>query len=119
MIRLTLPVPPSANDWHRAIVMQGSSRMILTRKARVYAGVVQNAVLTQKCKRIPAPQEIDVEIVWYRARKAGDVDKRGAVLLDALQGIAYDNDSQIRSYFIVREEDKANPRMEITIMEAA
>lgn len=77
------------------------------------------SALAQKCRRIESPTEIDVEIVWYRAQRSGDVDKRGAILLDALQGIAFDNDSQIRSYFILREEDKANPRMEITIMEAA
>lgn len=39
--------------------------------------------------------------------------------MSALQGIAFDNDSQIRSYLIVREEDKSNPRMEVCIMEAA
>jgi len=56
-----------------------------------------------------------VSVRWFRERKTGDVDKRGAVLLDALQGIAYDNDSQIRSYSIERFEDKDDPRMEVTI----
>lgn len=119
MIRLTLPVCPSANDWHRSIVVRGQVRVLLTATARKYTESIVNLCRSQGCKAINAPKNIDVEIVWYRARKAGDVDKRGAVLLDALQGIAYDNDSQIRSYLIVREEDKANPRMEITIMEAA
>ena len=115
MIRLTLPVCPSANDWHRVV----NNRVHLTHKARGYTKSIINLAIAQNCKPIHAPKDIDVEIVWYRARKSGDVDKRGAVLLDALQGIAYDNDSQIRSYFILREEDKANPRMEVCIMEAA
>lgn len=113
-IKLTLPVCPSANDWHRSV----NNRWHLTHKARDYTKNIANLAYAQGCKAIPAPKEIDVEIVWYRARKSGDVDKRGAVLLDALQGIAYDNDSQIRSYLIVREEDKGNPRMEVCIMEA-
>lgn len=119
MIRLTLPVCPSANDWHRSIVIRGQVRVLLTKTAREYTETAGKLAMAQGCKAINAPKDIDVEIVWYRARKAGDVDKRGAVLLDALQGIAYDNDSQIRSYFIVRQEDKNDPRMEITIMEVA
>ena len=31
-----------------------------------------------------ATEALKVEIHWYRHRKAGDVDKRGAILLDAL-----------------------------------
>ena len=118
MIRLTLPVCPSANDWHRSIVIRGQVRVLLTKTAREYTASIQGLCAAQGCKAINAPKDIDVEIVWYRAQRRGDVDKRGAVLLDALQGIAYDNDSQIRSYLIIREEDKLSPRMEVQIMEA-
>jgi len=115
VIRLTLPVCPSANDWHRVV----NGRPILSKVAREYTEKATTLAQMQRCQKIASPRDIDVEIVWYRARKSGDVDKRGAVLLDALQGIAYDDDSQIRSYLIVREEDKDDPRMEVTIMEAA
>lgn len=119
MITLTLPVPPSANDWHRSIVVRGQVRVILTAAARKYTASVVNLAFAQGVKTIKAPTEIIVHINWYRARKAGDIDKRGAIMLDALQGIAYDNDSQIALYTIERFEDKENPRMEIEISEAA
>ncbi len=112
MIRLTLPVPPSANRWHRTV----NGRPILSREARAYTERVSILALAQRAEKIDAPQEIAVSIVWYRERKSGDVDKRGAVLLDALQGVCFDNDSQVRRYTIERRDDqKTAPRMEIQI----
>lgn len=113
---LTVHVPPSANRWHRVV----RGRPILSRMARLYTNAVALSAIAQGVNKIDAPTEIDVEIVWYRARKSGDVDKRGAVLLDALQGICYDNDSQIRRYSIERrDDDPRNARMEVTITPAA
>ena len=115
-VTLTVHVPPSANQWHRVV----RGRPVLSRLARLYTGAVQLSALAQHAGKIEAPTEIDVEIVWYRARKSGDVDKRGAVLLDALQGICYDNDSQIRRYSIERNDsDPKNARMEVTLKVAA
>lgn len=116
MIRFMLPVPPSANRWHRVV----NGRPILSREAREYTKHVTLLALSQKVRKISAPTEIVVAIEWYRARKSGDVDKRGAVLLDALQGIAFDNDSQIKSYSIERNDSAPkDARMIITISEAA
>lgn len=114
-MKITLPVPPSANRWHRTI----NGRPILSREARLYTRVAMTLAMAQKVQCIHAPTEVEVAIVWYRQRKSGDVDKRGAIMLDALQGIAYDNDSQIRRYSIERYENKQSPRMEIEITEAA
>lgn len=114
-MKLTLHVPPSANAWHRVV----NGRPILSRMARLYTKAVGLSAICQRVEKIPAPTPISVSIAWYRERKSGDVDKRGAVLLDALQGICYDNDAQIKRYTIERFEDKNNPRMEVTIEEVA
>lgn len=112
VVQLTVVVPPSANRWHRVV----SGRPILSAAARQYTEYVAAYSLARRIQKIEAPAEIDVEIVWYRARKSGDVDKRGAVLLDALQGICYDNDSQIRRYSIERRDDDPKfARMEVTL----
>lgn len=116
MSRLTIPVPPSANAWHRVV----NGRPILSAEARAYTGAVTLLALRQGARRIQAPTEIAVDIVWYRARKSGDVDKRGAIALDALQGVCFDNDSQIKRYSIERrDDDPKNPRMELTITPVA
>jgi Holliday junction resolvase RusA-like endonuclease len=38
---------------------------------------------------------VSVNMVWHRGMKSGDLDKRIGVLLDALQGTVYVNDSQV------------------------
>jgi Holliday junction resolvase RusA-like endonuclease len=105
---LTVPVPPSANEWHRHV----GRRVLLSAAARKYVKALP--------AHLPALQPftgpIRVEIRWYRARKAGDVDKRGGILLDALQGLAYANDSQIVDYRIVRDDSQPKQaRMVVTI----
>lgn len=105
---LTVPVPPSANEWHRHV----GNRVLLSSAARKYVkGLAQHIPDVP-----PFTGPIRVEIRWYRARRAGDVDKRGGILLDALQGLAYDNDSQIADYRIVRDDSQPKQaRMVVTI----
>lgn len=110
--RLTLHVPPSANNWHRTV----KGRILVSAEARMYPKSVALSALMQRIQVVPSPHDIRVDIVWWRARKSGDVDKRGAILLDALQGVAFDDDKQIRSYSIERDDSEPdNPRVEVTI----
>ena len=105
---LTVPVPPSANRWHRHV----GRRVLLSAEARAYLRDLPNHLpdLT------PLTGPIRVDIRWYRARRSGDVDKRGAILLDALQGIAYADDSQVADYRIWRDDSQpAQSRMVVTI----
>lgn len=95
-VRLTLPEPPSANRWWR----KWKNRMVLSTEARDYkAFVLVKAVASLGFHRsafpLFRPQPVAVTITWDRKRKSGDLDKRLGVLLDSLQGIAYQNDSQI------------------------
>jgi crossover junction endodeoxyribonuclease RusA len=86
-----LDEPPSANRWWRNV----RGRMVLSREAREYKAMV--ALLGQVSRATPFPKGTPVrfEMHWHRGRKSGDLDKRLGVLLDALQGVAYENDSQI------------------------
>lgn len=86
---LELPEPPSANRWWR----RHGSVMHLSREAKQYKA----DVATRGQLAAPAFSEgpVSVVIVWRRDRKAGDLDKRLGVLLDALQGVVYANDSQV------------------------
>lgn len=89
-VRLTLPEPPSANRWWRNV----NGRMVTSREAREYKDLVARkrwglGVTFRK------PDTVSVTVVWRRSRKAGDLDKRLGVLLDALQGFVYESDSQV------------------------
>lgn len=105
---LTVPVPPSANRWHRHV----GQRVLLSSEARAYLKALP--------AHLPGLQPIDgpirVDIRWVRERRSGDVDKRGAILLDALQGLAYHDDSQVADYRIWRDDsERESPRMVVTI----
>jgi crossover junction endodeoxyribonuclease RusA len=84
--------PPSANRWWRMV----RGRMVTSKEARQYKQDVQSVALASgMVNPIPKGTEVRVAFFWWRGRKSGDLDKRLGVLLDALQGVAYENDSQI------------------------
>jgi crossover junction endodeoxyribonuclease RusA len=63
----------------------------------------------------PFAGPVAVYLHVYRARKAGDLDNSAKVLLDALQGVAYNDDAQIVELHLYRHDDKANPRVEVEV----
>lgn len=96
---MKLPVPPSANRWWRNV----NGRMVTSAAARRYKQAIP--VLAGRQALIPAPTEVVVTVLWYRAMKSGDLDKRLGVVLDALQGVSYESDSQIVELHAYRRED--------------
>lgn len=108
-VTLTLPEPPSANRWWRMV----NGRMILSKAARQYKADL--AVL--RGYRV-ADGPVAVTLYWYRGRKSGDLDKRIGVALDALQGVLFENDSQIVELVAYRFDDAANPRLVVTVRPA-
>jgi crossover junction endodeoxyribonuclease RusA len=107
---LTLPEPPSANRWWRMVVIKGQARMLVSSEAREYKARVAQLGSRQQLPDGPVKLTID----WYRERKSGDLDKRIGVLLDALQGVLYANDSQVVELIARRHDDKNNPRVTVT-----
>lgn len=116
-MRLTLPYPPTANLYWR--VFRG--RPVKSEKARHYQNAVRMRWLTSRPRGAPARAlagPVSVEVHAYRPRRRGDLDNALKVLLDALKGIAYVDDSQVVELHARRYDDKANPRVEIEIQPA-
>lgn len=111
MSTFTLPEPPSANRWWRNV----SGRMVISREAREYKQGVELTLMAGRAPTIPVGSPVRIAIDWYRGRKSGDLDKRIGVLLDALQGTAYVNDAQVVDIHARRFDDKANPRVVVTV----
>lgn len=110
-IRLTLPVPPSANVFYRTV----NGRMLLSREGRDYKALV---FVMAKQQRIAPPLlgPVTMTVWWYRERKSGDLDNRLKALQDALQDVAYLNDSQIVELHAYRDDsDPKHARVEVTI----
>lgn len=108
---MTLPVPPSANRWWRSV----GNRVLLSQEAREYKSAVATRMLVARVTMIRPPAKVKVSVVWYRGRRAGDLDKRLGVLFDAIQGTAYENDAQITEIHARREEDREHPRIELEV----
>lgn len=109
-LRLILPDPPSANRWWR----RAGTHMHLSTEARRYKA----AVAQSHARMAPLDGPVAVSLTWYRARRAGDLDKRLGIVLDALQGVAYTTDAQIVRLSASRHDDKHHPRVEVEVTRA-
>lgn len=77
--------------------------MYRSKEASAYMHRLRVLVLMELRKLLPKtgtlpvfPQEeVAITVLWYRGRRAGDLDKRLGVVLDALQEIVYANDAQV------------------------
>jgi crossover junction endodeoxyribonuclease RusA len=116
MIEIELPFPPSSNRYWRNV----NGRMVKSAVARAYQDDAGFAYLTQsKTRGHLLKGEIKVVLDFYRPARRGDLDNRIKICLDALQGIAFENDSQIVEIHARRFEDKKRPRVKVCISEVA
>ncbi len=112
MITITLPYPPSANTYWR--VFQGRTRV--SPEARAYKLNVARLGKVLKLTPISGPVVMRVDI--YRPLKRGDLSNRIKVLEDALEGVCFEDDSQVVRIVANRFDDKANPRAVVTVESA-
>lgn len=114
MIAVVLPFPYVTGNHSRAPRRDGG--WYVTAKARAYRQVVHS--LTVRLR--PLPGLVAVDVALYRGERNGrlvraDVDGAIKVLLDALQGRAYGNDSSIRRLIVEMLEDRERPRAEVLV----
>jgi Holliday junction resolvase RusA-like endonuclease len=64
----------------------------------------------------PLACDIEVSItLYFGTKRKADLDNFNKLSLDALTGIAYEDDSQIAALHLRRAFDKKNPRIEISL----
>lgn len=115
IIRLTLPLPPSANDYWRHTIYKGRPLVHLTSSAKAYRKRVELFVLAQFGKRPPLTGRLSVRMTVYFPTLAGDLANREKQLSDALQGRLFVNDSQIWRLTMIRRLDRGRPRVELAV----
>ncbi|MDX2015578.1 MAG: RusA family crossover junction endodeoxyribonuclease [Myxococcaceae bacterium] len=112
---LVLPYPPSANNYWRSVAVRAGpkwvARVLKSEEARSY----QKAVAAQLAGLAPETSEVVVEFHVYRPRRIGDLDNALKVLMDALKGFAFVDDSQVVQLSAHRHDDKQNPRVEVWV----
>ena len=107
-MKLTLPFPPSANRYWRNY--RGVT--VVSQEAKSFKAHVRLVT-----KRIQ-PQEgpLQWSAVAYFPNRRGDLSNRIKIVEDALNGIAWIDDSQVMALQIERAIDKDNPRIEIEVL---
>lgn len=66
-------------------------------------------------KKPPIATELGLTVTFYfRTKRRRDLDNQNKLVLDALTGIVYEDDSQIAALQLFRFYDDTNPRIEIT-----
>lgn len=107
--KFRVPYPPSANRYWR----HTNGRIYRSSEASDYIGDVAFEAARQRVQCITGRVAVSLRI--YRPLRSGDLDNRLKVLLDALSGIAYDDDADIVELHAYRLDDKHDPRVEIKI----
>ena len=105
-----LPLPPSVNHY---LVGTGRGGKALTPEARNWIAAAELAIYHAHLVRYAGPVAVTMHV--YRERKAGDLDNRIKLTLDALNGHAWADDAQVVELHAYRRDDAANPRVEVEI----
>lgn len=108
---VTLPLCPSSNRYWR--VYRG--RAVKSQAARDYAAVVQVLARAAGLVKVPAPWKVRLVIWWQRRERRGDLDNRLKVVLDALQGVAFDNDNQVTELHAFLSDGYVENRLVVTV----
>lgn len=133
MIRLTLPYPISANRYWRSFTAGKRAIVTISREAEDYKNRV-NLLCWQAGVREPITGRVAITVRLYphrpldwqkRQRQLGaawddgvqclDLDNANKVLLDALKGIAIEDDKWVRRILAERMEPDGEARVEVEI----
>jgi crossover junction endodeoxyribonuclease RusA len=112
-VDLTLPEPPSSNRYWR--VARG--RPYLSADAKAYKLEVRAIAIRAGIRGLPFPQgqPVRVTLRWYRSRRAGDLDNRAKVALDALNGVLWLDDKQVIELHLYRYDRPGDGALYATV----
>jgi Holliday junction resolvase RusA-like endonuclease len=106
---IILPYPPFLNRYYR----KWRNRIVISDEGRAYKVSAMVQARAQGMKQLQG--QVSLRLRFFRRIRRGDIDGPLKCLFDSLQGIAYENDSQVRRLEAELFEDKANPRVEVEL----
>lgn len=108
--------PRSTNNIYKSHCRFGHPAVYMTAEGKSLKESYQWEAKSQwKEKPISEPVKVKVEL-FFRKNGRHDIDNFGKILLDALSGIVWEDDSQIQEMTVTKWLDKDAPRIEITIL---
>lgn len=132
MITLTLPYPISANRYWRHYNVRGRLVVAISAEAKKFKAEIQTIALSHGLKPLVGRLEARISVfpplpkdwvarskknaLWGYSVRCIDLDNAQKVMLDALEGILYENDNRFWHLDLRREiPDEHGARTEITI----
>lgn len=94
--------------------MKFGNRPALIKSAKALSYV---SAFKMQCPKLSSPLEDDLSVwikIWYESRRP-DLDD--SIILDAMQGLIYVNDRQVKERHIFWGLDRDNPRATIVVTE--
>ena len=114
LFRLTLPVPPSVNGLYVPV----NGRLVLSAAGRDWKrAAAWQARDEWGVGHDPLEGGIGMQLIFYRARKRGDLTNLVKATEDALKGIVYVDDEQVIESYQCRMQAVTH-RIEVAIWEA-
>lgn len=101
--------PASKANSRKFVLIRGQPRFIKSSKALSYSESFKQQVKTTHL----LAGDVAVWMTIYYASRRPDLDE--SLILDLLQGVAYENDRQVKEKHIYWGLDKENPRTEIVV----
>jgi Holliday junction resolvase RusA-like endonuclease len=102
--------PASKANQRQLVTIKGRPAFIKSKKARNYAADVARQIRPLR-PLLTGPLRLTATI--HYATERPDLDP--SIILDALQGLVYSNDRQVREMHLFHAIDRRNPRAEIVI----
>lgn len=114
-IKITIPGRPVPKARPR-LGMRGKTAYIYTPpKTKEYEELVGWTAKAAGCRPIEGPVEVEL---WCYTKGRADVDNLSKSILDGLNGVAFDDDSQVVDLHVYKRKVKTDERVEIMIREA-
>lgn len=107
--------PASKANARRLVTIRGRPAFIKSKKANDYMDDFRKQCAAQAAGMKPTEKDVRVEMMIHYASRRPDLDE--SVILDAMQGIVYANDRQVRQRMVYWGLDKDLPRAVIRVTE--
>ena len=108
--------PKSTNNIYRSTCVGGFHRRYMTQVGKDLKEQYFYEIKNQ-WKKEPIEGDVTVNIIlFFGDKRKRDIDNFNKAVLDSMSGIVWIDDEQIQELNIIKQHDKENPRIEITIV---
>ncbi len=109
-MKITLPLPPTDN----MLYGQRGKIKFMYAEGKKWKEDAQILVKYQYKGELQKG-DINIPSIVFYLKHWRDIQGSLKLIFDVMEGIVYENDKQIRSFYVVRRIDKLEPRVEITL----